>query len=62
MISMKDLMKEMRDVHEIQLKNTKETWSRIGKRDSFSELEFNKTDLKSFLKNWTETHGYENTI
>lgn len=42
------------------LENTKETWRRIGNKDSFSELEIESSDLDSFLAEWCENNEYNN--
>lgn len=44
-----------------KLSNTADTWSRIGSRDSFSELGFStKSDLDDFLKEWVADNPYNN--
>lgn len=43
-----------------KLVNTRETWSRIGARDSFSELGLEGSELDSFLEEWIAHNPYEN--
>ncbi len=40
------------------LKNTKETWKRIGNKDTFDELGFSSSELDSFLKEWVSENPY----
>lgn len=42
------------------LMNTKDTWRRIGKQDSFSELGLSGTELSSFLADWVAENPYNN--
>ena len=43
-----------------KLENSKETWSRIGNRDNFSELGLEGSELDNFLKEWIMENPYEN--
>lgn len=43
-----------------KLENTKDTWSRIAKRDNFSELGLESSELESFLKDWIKDNPYSN--
>ena len=43
-----------------KLPNTKATWSRIGSRDSFSELGLSSKELDSFLQEWINSNDYNN--
>jgi hypothetical protein len=43
-----------------KLANTKETWTRIGEGDSFSELGLQSSELDDFLKEWIEENPYTN--
>jgi hypothetical protein len=43
-----------------KLANTKETWTRIGEGDSFSELGLQSSELDDFLKEWIEENPYMN--
>lgn len=40
------------------LENNKNTWSRIAKKDNFTELGMNESDLNIFLKEWIENNPY----
>ena len=42
------------------LENTKETWSRIGNRDKFEELDIPESELDSFLNEWIAENPYNN--
>lgn len=43
------------------LANTKDTWSRIAKKDSFLELDFkNDQEKEEFLKEWLKENEYQN--
>ena len=43
-----------------KLENTKDTWKRIQKRDSFSELGLESSELESFLQEWIADNPYSN--
>ena len=43
-----------------KLENNKETWERIGRRDSFSELGLEPSELESFLSDWISENPYQN--
>lgn len=40
------------------LENNKDTWSRISKKDSFSELGLEPSELDTFLKEWINDNPY----
>lgn len=42
------------------LSNTKEVWERIGRKDSFSELGLNGSELANFLEEWIKDNPYSN--
>jgi hypothetical protein len=42
------------------LPNNKDTWSRIGKKDSFEELGLSSSDLENFLDEWCVDNPYNN--
>jgi hypothetical protein len=42
------------------LPNTKDTWRRIGQKDSFSELGMSSSELESFLSEWISENDYNN--
>jgi len=41
-----------------KLENTKETWERIRRKDSFSELDMGSSKLNEFLKEWISSNPY----
>lgn len=43
-----------------KLPNTKETWERIGNKDSFTELGIKASELESFLSGWVKANPYMN--
>ena len=45
---------------EISLENNKDTWSRINRKDSFSELGLKGSALDDFLKEWISNNPYNN--
>ena len=62
-ISIEDLLQALQNpdkVDKVNLENNKETWTRIGNKDTFSELELESGELDSFLKEWTENNDYNN--
>lgn len=44
----------------ITLLNNVKTWSRIGNKDSFSELGLEGSELNDFLKDWIDNNPYSN--
>lgn len=43
-----------------KLENTFDTWSRIGARDSFTDLGIKESELDKFLSDWIKDNPYEN--
>ena len=43
-----------------KLENSKSTWERIGRKDSFSELGMKSSELESFLQEWVKENPYNN--
>ena len=43
------------------LQNSKDTWERIGKKDSFSELGLDSSELEQFLAEWVDNNPYNLT-
>ena len=43
-----------------KLENTKDTWSRIGRKDNFSELGLEGSELDAFLSEWIAENPYNN--
>jgi len=48
------------EIDKAKLENTKETWTRIGNRDSFAELGMKASELSDFLTEWTQDNPYNN--
>ena len=44
----------------VTLENSKETWTRIGNKDSFEELGLEPSELDSFLEEWIGENEYNN--
>ena len=42
------------------LNNTRNTWSRIGRHDSFDELGLGESELIDFLNEWISENPYKN--
>jgi len=57
-ISIEELLKGLQNPSKLELENSKDTWSRIGSRDRFSELGLDKSDLDDFLREWQESNPY----
>jgi len=43
-----------------KLENTKDTWKRIGNKDSFAELGMEASELETFLAEWISDNPYLN--
>jgi hypothetical protein len=43
-----------------KLENSQDTWTRIGEKDSFSELGLDSTELEAFLTEWVRDNPYNN--
>ncbi len=43
-----------------KLENTKDTWKRIGNKDSFAELGMEASELETFLSEWISDNPYNN--
>ena len=48
------------EIDKAKLENTKETWARIGNKDSFAELGMKSSELSDFLTEWTQDNPYNN--
>jgi hypothetical protein len=67
-LTIDDLLNSLQNVNEVvednekknSLPNNSDTWSRIGSRDSFSELGLDKTALEGFLEEWISENPYDN--
>ena len=56
-----DLLNSLQNPNsEGKLENNKETWNRIGKKDSFSELGLESSELEVFLAEWIANNEYSN--
>jgi len=56
-----DLLKSLQNPNSKKtLENTKDTWERIGNRDSFDELGLKPSELEEFLKEWINENPYNN--
>ena len=60
-LTIDDLLNSLQNPNKAsKLENTKETWERIGRRDSFSELGLESSELESFLSEWISENPYNN--
>ena len=60
-ISIDDLLNALQNPNNpTTLENSKETWSRIGNKDSFAELGLEGSELDNFLAEWIAENPYEN--
>ena len=60
-ISINDLLNALQNPDKVgTLENTKETWTRIGIKDSFEELGLEQSELDAFLSEWVGENPYEN--
>lgn len=59
-LTIDDLLDSLKNPKKVELENSKETWRRIGNKDSFSELGLQPSELESFLKEFTENNEYSN--
>ena len=55
-----DLLNSLQNPNKSKLENSKETWERIGNKDSFSELGLSSSELDEFLREWTNDNPYQN--
>lgn len=58
--SIDDLLNNLQNPKKPTLENTKDTWRRIGERDSFAELGLEASELDAFLKEFVENNPYNN--
>ena len=60
-ISIEDLLKALQNPEKaVTLENTRDTWDRIGNKDSFEELGLERSELDAFLAEWIGENPYEN--
>lgn len=58
-ISINDLLNALQNPSmDNALENTRETWSRIGSKDSFEELGLEQSELDAFLSEWIADNPY----
>lgn len=59
-ISINDLLNALQNPSvDNALENTRETWNRIGSKDSFEELGLEPSELDAFLSEWMSENPYE---
>jgi len=59
-LTIDDLLNSLQNPNKPTLENNKDTWSRIGKKDSFSELGLEGSELDKFLEEWIAENPYSN--
>lgn len=60
-LSIDELLRALQNPEKtVALENSKETWSRIGNKDSFEELGLEPSELDSFLEEWIGENEYNN--
>jgi len=59
-LTIDDLLNALQNPNKPSLDNTRDTWTRIGARDSFAELGLQPSELESFLKEWMSENSYKN--
>lgn len=58
-ISIDDLLNALQNPDKPStLENSSDTWSRIGRKDDFSELGLEGSELDAFLKEWAAENPY----
>ena len=61
-ITITDLLRSLQEKpkrpNKSTLPNNKDTWERIGKKDTFSELCLGSSELESFLTEWIKDNPY----
>ena len=60
--TIKDLLNALHNPNRYKktLENTRETWERIGNKDSFDELGLESYELEDFLREWRNDNPYNN--
>ena len=61
-LTLDDLLNALQNPNtkEAKLANSKDTWARIGSKDSFAELGMESSELASFLQEWMSENPYVN--
>lgn len=57
-VSIDDLLNALQNPDKVVLENNKDTWSRIGSKDNFSELGLEGSELDEFLSDWIAENPY----
>lgn len=58
-VTIDDMLRALQNPNQpSKLENTKDTWSRIGNKDKFSELDLDDGELEQFLKEWVDNNPY----
>jgi hypothetical protein len=57
-LTIDDLLNSLKNPNKTTLENTKETWERIKKGDTFSEIDMGSSKLNEFLKEWISSNPY----
>ena len=60
-MTIKELLKSLQTKTKVVLENTKETWSRIGRKETISELE-GEGSLESALQDWISENPYNDAV
>jgi len=63
-LTIDDLLNSLKNPNKTEgkktLENNRDTWSRIGNKDSFSELGLQGSELDKFLQEWIDSNPYNN--
>lgn len=61
-LTIDDLLNSLQnpDSSTTKLENNRDTWRRIGNKDSFAELGMNSSELDAFLSDWVKNNPYSN--
>ena len=60
-VTIDDMLRALQNPNQpSKLENTKDTWSRIGRKDNFSELGLEGSELDAFLSEWIAENPYNN--
>ena len=63
MASLKDMLNALQspiDAIKSKLANTFDTWSKIGSKTIYDELEGDQSEMDAFLNEWIEENPYSN--
>lgn len=59
-VTIDELLNALQNPDKVTLENNKDTWSRIGNKDSFAELGLPESELDDFLTEWIAENEYNN--